>query len=167
MTATRNSKVTTRTEVLYLAFELGETQWKLAFTIGVGQKPRLRSMPARDLPRLQEETGKAKKRFPFPDDAPGGICYEAGRDGFGWHRPLAASGIDNCVVDSASIEVNRRQRRTKTDRLDASKLLTQLLRYHGGERKVWSVVHVPSVGDEDARQLHRELQELKDARTGH
>jgi len=166
MTATHN-KVTTRTDVLYLAFELGEAEWKLAFTIGVGQKPRLRSMPARDLPRLQEEIAKAKKRFQLPVDAPVRSCYEAGRDGFWLHRQLAANGVDNGVVDSASIEVNRRQRRAKTDRLDAGKLLTLLLRYHGGERKVWSIVRVPSAGDEDARQLHRELQELKDERTEH
>jgi transposase len=167
MTATHNCPVTTGADVLYLAFELGETQWKLAFTIGVGQKPRLRSMPARELPRLQEEIAKAKRRFQLPVDAPVRSCYEAGRDGFWLHRHLTMGGIDNCVVDSASIEVNRRQRRTKTDRLDAGKLLTLLLRYHGGERKVWSVVRVPRGGDEDARQLHRELQELKDERTGH
>src|SRR5215469_5349594 len=70
MTATHNCQVTTGADVLYLAFELGETQWKLAFTIGVGQKPRLRSMPARELPRLQEEIAKAKKRFQLPVDAP-------------------------------------------------------------------------------------------------
>src|SRR5215472_102819 len=167
MTATHNSKVTTPTEILYLAFELGETQWKLAFTIGVGQKPRLRSMPARDLSRLEEEIRKAKKRFQLPADAPVRSCYEAGRDGFWLHRHLTASGVDNDVVDSASIEVNRRQRRTKTDRFHAGKLLSLLLRYHGGERKVWSRVRVPSVVAEDARQLHRELQELKDERTEH
>jgi len=167
MTATLNTKVTTRTDVLYLAFELGETEWKLAFTIGVGQKPRLRSMPGRDLPRLQEEIAKAKKRFELPADAPVRSCYEAGRDGFWLHRYLTVSGVENSVVDSASIEVNRRKRRTKTDRLDAGKLLSLLLRYHGGERQVWNVVRVPTVVDEDARQLHRELQELKDERTEH
>jgi transposase len=167
MAATHNSKTTTRTVVLYLAFELGETEWKLALTIGVGQKPRLRSMPARDLPRLYEEIAKAKRRFGLAADAPVRSCYEAGRDGFWLHRHLQANGVDNAVVDSASIEVNRRQRRTKTDRLDAGKLLNLLLRYHGGERKVWSIVHVPSAADEDARQLHRELQELKDERTEH
>ena len=71
------------------------------------------------------------------------------------------------VVDSSSIEVNRRRRRAKSDRLDASKLVSMLLRYHGGETKVWSVVKVPSVADEDGRRLHRELQRLKDERTGH
>lgn len=167
MTATHNSNATTTTEVLYLAFELGDTSWKLAFTIGFGQKPRLRSMPARDLPRLQEEIAKAKQRFQLAADAPVRSCYEAGRDGFWLDRYLSACGIHNAVVDSSSIEVNRRQRRAKTDRLDAGKLLNLLLRYHGGENKVWSIVRVPSALAEDARQLHRELQELKDERTGH
>jgi transposase len=167
MTATHNSKNTTSTGSLYLAFELGEREWKLAFTIGMGQKPRLRSMPGRDLPRLHEEIAKAKRRFQLPVDAPLRSCYEAGRDGFWLHRHLAACRVDNIVVDSASIEVNRRQRRAKTDRLDAAKLLNLLLRYHNGERKVWSGVRVPTVVDEDARQLHRELQELKDERTEH
>jgi transposase len=152
---------------LYLAFELGETQWKLAFTIGMGQKPRLRSMPARALARLQEEIAKAKKRFGLAADVPVHSCYEAGRDCFWLHRYLTTQGVDNGVIDSASIEVNRRQRRSKTDRLDAAKLLNLLLRYHGGERKVWSIVRVPGVADEDARQLHRELEQLKDERTSH
>ena len=70
MTATHNSKITTKTDVLYVAFELGESDWKLAFTVGMGQKPRLRSMPARDLARLHEEIAKAKQRFQLPADAP-------------------------------------------------------------------------------------------------
>jgi hypothetical protein len=113
MTATRNSKVTTQTDVLYLAFELGDKDWKLAFTIGMGQKPRLRSMPARDLPTLQTEIAKAKKRFGLAGDAVVKSCYEAGRDGFWLHRYLVSSGVENSVVDSASIEVNRRQRRPR------------------------------------------------------
>jgi transposase len=167
MTATHNSKITTKTDILYVAFELGASDWKLAFTVGMGQKPRLRSMPARDLPRLHEEIAKAKQRFQLPADAPVRSCYEAGRDGFWLHRHLTASGVENGVVDSASIEVNRRQRRAKSDGLDAGKLLNLLLRYHGGEKKVWSIVRVPSVVDEDARQLHRDLEELKDERTEH
>lgn len=167
MTATHDSNVTTKSDVLYLAFELGETDWKLAFTIGMGQKPRLRSMPARDLPRLQEEIAKAKQRFHLGADALVRSCYESGRDGFWLDRYLTACAVQNSVVDSSSIEVNRRQRRAKTDRLDAGKLLNLLLRYHGGEKKVWSVVRIPSVVAEDARQLHRDLQELKDERTEH
>jgi transposase len=167
VTATRNDKLSTQPGGLYLAFELGEGAWKLAFTIGIGQKPRQRSMPARDLRRLEQEIAKAKKRFGLAEDAVVHSCYEAGRDGFWLHRHLITQGIDSIVVDSASIEVNRRMRRAKTDRLDAVNLVTMLLRYHNGERKVWSVVRVPGVTDEDARQLHRELEALKDERTSH
>jgi transposase len=76
-------------------------------------------------------------------------------------------GIDNLVLDPASIEVSRRARRAKTDRLDVEKLLKMLMRYHGGEKEVWSVVRVPSVEAEDWRHLHRELLALKRARTRH
>jgi transposase len=167
MTATHHGNVSTPGGVLYLAFELGERDWKVAFTIGLGQKPRLRSLKARDLPLLHAEIAKAKKRFALPEDAAVKSCYEAGRDGFWLHRHLSACQVDNFVVDSSSIEVNRRQRRAKTDRLDAGNLLTLLVRYCAGEKKVWSVVRVPSVAAEDARQLHRELEALKDERTEH
>jgi transposase len=167
MAAAYTGNTTTQGAVLHLAFELGWTQWKLAFTIGFGQKPRQRTIRARDLAALEQEIAKAKRRFKLAETAPVVSCYEAGRDGFWLHRYLTAQGISNLIVDSASIEVNRRKRRVKSDRLDASKLVSMLLRYHAGERKVWSVVWVPSVTDEDQRQLHRELQELKDDQTRH
>jgi transposase len=68
-------------------------------------------------------------------------------------------------VDSGAIEVNRRHKRAKTDPIDAAKLLNLLCRYHGGERKVWSVVNVPAVADEDRRQLHRGLKDLQRQQT--
>lgn len=71
------------------------------------------------------------------------------------------------VVDSSSIEVNRRARRAKTDRLDAAKLVAMLIRWHQGEEHVWSVVRVPSEEVEDSRRLHRELQVLKTEQTQH
>jgi transposase len=142
---------------LYLAFALGQNTWKLGFTIGVAQPPRERMIPAGDVERLQQEIARAKQRFGLPEDAHVVSCYEAGRDGFWLHRYLVAQSIMNHVIDSASIEVNRRQRRAKTDRLDVHKLLTMLLRHLAGEKKVWSVVRVPSVEEEDRRQLHREL----------
>src|SRR5206468_10408527 len=91
--------------------------------------------------------------------------FRSGRDGFWLHRYLTSSGIANVVVDSSSIEVNRRLRRAKSDALDARKLLGMLLRYHAGERAVWSVVRVPTAGEEDRRQPHRELRTLKQERT--
>ena len=93
-------------------------------------------------------------------------CYEAGRDGWWLHRWLIEQGIDNIVVDSASIEVNRRARRAKTDRLDGDKLLAMLLRHHAGER-VWSVLHEPTPEDEDGRRAHRELGRMMHERTAH
>jgi transposase len=150
---------------LYLAFELGQNSWKLGFTIGVAQQPRERMIPSGDVERLQQEIARAKQRFSLPEEAHVVSCYEAGRDGFWLHRSLVAHGVQNHVIDSASIEVNRRQRRAKTDRLDVRKLLTMLLRHSTGEKKVWSVVRVPSVDEEDRRQLHRELTTAKQDRT--
>jgi transposase len=111
------------------------------------------------------ELSKAKLRFGLPQDVKVVSCYEAGRDGFWIHRLLLHLGIQNVVVDSASIVVSRRKRRAKSDRLDAVKLVSMLIRWHNGERNVWSLVRVPTVADEDRRQLHRELIELKADRT--
>jgi transposase len=94
-------------------------------------------------------------------------CYEAGRDGFWLHRCLLSLGVQNAIVDSSSIQVNRRRRRAKTDRLDLRELLKMLVRWHAGERDVWGVVHVPTVPEEDARQLQRELETLRREQTGH
>jgi transposase len=153
--------------VLYLAFELGRNTWKLAFTIGAGQKPRLRSLAAGSLVGLDLEIKRAKERFGLPPEARVLSCYEAGRDGFWLHRFLSHEGVRNLVVDSASIAVNRRKRRAKSDRLDAVKLVSMLIRWHHGEEHVWAVVRVPTLDDEDRRQLHRELIRLKAERTGH
>jgi len=158
---------TTVTGVLYLAFELGWNEWKLAFATAPADNPRLRSIGGRNRQALMQEIAKAKKRFGLPDDAPVRSCYEAGRDGFWLHRFLESQRINNQVVDSSSIEVKRRGRRQKTDRLDAGKLLSMLMRWHHGERNVWSIVQIPSVADEDRRQLHRDLLELKAQRTQH
>src|SRR6266487_1665021 len=149
---------------LYLAFELGSNEWKLGFTTEPGATPRVRTMPARDLEWLTREIADARQWFGLKATTPVRSCYEAGRDGFWLHRYLTSLGIANVVVDSSSIEVNRRLRRAKSDGLDARKLLGMLLRYYAGERAVWSVVRVPTVEAEDRRQLHRELRTLKQER---
>jgi transposase len=167
MTATHTPHSTNSRTVLYLAFELGWTEWKLGFSTGIAGAPRLRTIRARDLAALWAEVSRAKKRFGLPEDTVVYSCYEAGRDGFWLHRCLTAHSIHNVIVDSASIEVKRRGRRTKTDRLDAAKLLTMLIRSHHGEPKVWSVVRIPSIAEEDRRHLHRDLEEMKAERTQH
>ncbi|MEP7306190.1 MAG: transposase [Acidobacteriota bacterium] len=129
-----------------------------------GAAPGIRTMPAGDLGTLVKEIQLAQARFGLSVDAPVHSCYEAGRDGFWLHRWLLAHEVENVVVDSSSIEVNRRARRAKTDRLDVSKLLALLLRWHGGERKVWSVVHVPSPEAEAHRQGTREIATVREDR---
>ena len=146
--------------VLYLALELSQRGWTLAFTMGRGQVPRIRKIAAGALEALAAEIARARRRFGLLPTAPVVSCYEAGRDSFWVHRALRASGIANVVVDAASIEVNRRARRAKTDRLDARKLVAMLVRWHEGERRVWHVIHVPSEADEDRRHLERERQTL-------
>jgi transposase len=162
---TLRSKDSIKEAILYTAFELSNRKWKLAFS--TGEKMRTVTIDARDLDQLQEQIDKAKQRFKLGGQMRVVSCYEAGRDGFWLHRYLLSCGIENVVVDSASIEVNRRKRRAKTDRIDVRKLLHKLLRYHGGEQLVWSVVNVPSEEAGDGRQLHRELEVLKKERIMH
>jgi transposase len=116
-----------------VAFELGWSEWKLAFTTGAAQKPRLRTIRARDLKTLDIEIARAKERFGLPKTCAVLSCYEAGRDGFWLARYLESRGIENFVVDSASIEVNRRGRRVKTDGIDATKLVGMRVRSANGE----------------------------------
>lgn len=165
-TAATHKRHDTSTEsTLYIAFELSNSKWKLGF--GDGGKIRRITIDARDLERLGREVDTAKKKFHLEEKCRIRSCYEAGRDGFWLHRYLTDIGFENIVVDSSSIEVNRRKRRAKTDRIDVEALLRMLLRYHGGEKKLWSIARVPSHDEEDARRLHRELERLKKERTSH
>ena len=151
---------------LYMALELGDKSWKLS--LGDGQRaPSRCTVRAGDTAAVAAAIARAKARCHLATDAPVRSCYEAGRDGFWLHRWLGAQGIVNLVVDSASIEVNRRARRAKTDRLDSDKLLSMLMRYYGGERRVWAVARIPTAGQEDERRLHRELGRLREERTAH
>lgn len=162
--ATPTQTVPATTPALCMAIESGASEWKLYFSIGLGQHPRQRTVPARRLDWLTAEVERAKKHFGLAADAPVASCYEAGRDGFWLHRALRAEGIANEVIESASIEVSRQKRRAKTDGIDGGALLRLLWRYHNGERDAIRIVRAPSVEDEDARELHRELVRTKQDR---
>ena len=146
-----------------MSFELGDKKWKLTASDG-RRGPSRYSVDAGDKDSGPDCIRKAKERCKVEPQAKVHSCYEAGRDGWWLHRWLIDQGIDNIVVDSASIEVNRRARRAKTDRLDGDKLLAMLLRHRGGER-VWSVLHEPTPEEEDARRSDRELARLTKERT--
>jgi transposase len=152
---------------LYMAIELSRKKWKLGFSDGKDGQPRVVTIEARDLQRLKEEIEKTQKRYGLDGTVRVRSCYEAGREGFWVHRFLTSKGIENVVVDAASIEVNRRSKHAKTDRMDVEKLVRQLMRYWGGEHTVWSVVRVPGAEAEDARQLHRDMEILKKERRSH
>src|SRR3974377_749898 len=126
---------TTKFAVLYVAFELGNSTWKMACSDG--RKVRHVTVTARDLGQVQGALLRAQTHFGMAEASAVVSCYEAGRDGFWLHRDLQSRGVDNVVVDSASLEVDRRLRRAKTDRIDAGKLLRMLIRYHGGEKQLW------------------------------
>src|SRR5574339_668242 len=137
ITATRPGQSVSEA-TLYVAFELGKNEWKLAMTSGFGVAPLLRTIARGDWTGLERALNAGRSRFQLLAGARVLSCYEAGRDGFWIHRALMARGLENRVVDSASIEVNRRARRTKTDRIDAIKLVTMLVRACVGEPRVWS-----------------------------
>lgn len=167
MSATHKKNCSTPGTILYMALELSEKEWQLALSTGLAQKPRRRSIPARDLEGLRQEIANAKERFDLPAKTRVVSCYEAGRDGFWLHRFLLAAGVESQVVDSSSIHVERRGRRAKTDRLDAEKLLGMLIRWQQGEAHVWRVLNAPTVEVENDRQLHRELETLKHEQVAH
>jgi transposase len=168
MTATHSLNSTASVApVLYVAFELSDGEWKMASTTARGQQARLVTVRARDTDAVLREIARAKARFGLPESAAVFSCYEAGRDGFWLHRFLHHEGINNVIVDSSSIEVNRRARRAKADSLDAVSLVGLLVRYREGETKVWSTVEVPDPADEDQRHMHRELDQLHREQTNH
>lgn len=151
--------------VLYVALELASREWLLTMSSDPEAKRHRVRVRAGDREGLQRALAQAKGRVGLAADARVRSCYEAGRDGFWPARLLATLGVENLVVDSSSIEVPRRARRAKTDRLDGEKLLRMLLRFWGGERQVWSVVRVPTPAAEDARHASRSLTTLQAERT--
>ncbi len=164
-TALEMQPTTNRNTTLYLALELSKATWKLAFSVG-GQKVRTVNVPGGDVAGVVRATRAMKAKFGLHSDVRVLSCYEAGRDGFWIHRALVEAGFENIVVDPASIEVDRRQRRAKTDRLDATKLAHQLVRHieFGDQMRA---VRVPTPEQEDARRPERELERLKKERSAH
>jgi transposase len=94
-------------------------------------------------------------------------CHEAGYEGFWLHRRLAAAGIESYLIDAASLQVNRRARRAKTDAIDIEALLRTIIAYCRGDTTICRMVRIPSITDEDAKRTHRERKRLVKERTSH
>ena len=165
MRATVRSVGSVNESVLFVAFELAKRQWKLALSSGFGVVAIIRTIQAGDWRGVELALATARRRFGLAADTPVVSCYEAGRDGFWIHRALVARGIANRVVDSSSIDVKRRSRRMKTDRIDAIKLVQMLIRAWAGEVDVWREVRVPTLAVEAARHGSRERTALTQEQT--
>ena len=151
------------------AIELSKQSWVIGFITPFSSKISRRTLNGGDwkglLKLIEEVQTRVSREAGRAVDAMS--CYEAGYDGFWLHRLLEAHGIRNYVIDPASLQVDRRARSVKTDRIDTERLLRSLMAYLRGEPKVWSVVQVPSIAEEDARRLHRERDRLISERVRH
>ena len=153
----------------YVAIELSKSSWIVGFQTPLTNKTSQYQVKACDASALLELIERVRTRVARELRRPIEVmsCYEAGYDGFWLHRVLKAHGIHNHVLDPASLQVNRRARRAKTDRIDADRMVRALIRYLRGEPEACSVVRVPSVEQEDARRLHRERRRLIAERVQH
>jgi transposase len=151
------------------AIELSKDSWIVAYSTPLSDKISHYTLKPCNWKGLLELIDQVRSRVVRELQRPVEVisCYEAGYDGFWLHRLLQAHGVRSHVIDPASLQVNRRARRSKTDRIDAEQLLRSLMAYLRGEPKVWSVVRAPSVEEEDARRLHRERDRLIDERVSH
>jgi len=152
-----------------LAIELSKKNWIVAVNTPLSDKIGRHTLQACDWTGLLELITRIRTRVVQALSRPVEFisCYEAGYDGFWLHRLLEAHGVRNYVTDPASVQVDRRARRVKTDNVDVARLLRSLMAYLRGEPKVWSIVRVPSVAEEDDRRLHRERDRLINERVQH
>lgn len=149
-------------ETVYAAIELSKKTWVLGIAHPDRDRPSIHRVCGGDIAELVSRLRVASR-----NNRRILVCYEAGYDGFWLARALTKIGIECRVLDPASIQVNRRARRVKTDRIDVLALLRALIAIDRGERHVCAIVRVPSVEEEDARRSHRERQRLIRERTGH
>jgi transposase len=154
---------------LYVAFELAKSKWLIGLLVSGESKLSQHKVDGGDTAAvwhlITKKRDRAEKKLGRRLRVVS--CYEAGYDGFWLHRWLAEQGVRNRVLDPSSIEVKRRARQAKTDRLDLERLIRLLVRLEGGEPKVCSVVHAPSPEREDARRHVRERERLIGERTAH
>jgi transposase len=152
-----------------IAIELSKASWVVGVQTPLSTKTSQYRLTAGDWKSLLKLIERIRRQVGRELGRPVEMisCYEAGYDGFWLHRLLEAHGVRNDVLDPASLLVNRRARRAKTDRIDVERMLRALGRYLRGEPDACSVVRVPSVEQEDARRLHRERHRLIQERVAH
>lgn len=160
---------TSNEQTLQAALELSKNSWLLAIQFPDRDKPSLYPIKGDDADGLMARLDAARDRLAkVSGQVPKvTLCYEAGYDGFWLARFLEQRGIDCRVMEPASLQVDRRARRVKTDRIDVESLLHTLIAWCRGERHVCSMVMIPSVEEEDLRRSHRERDRLVRETTAH
>jgi len=156
-------------QIIYAALELSKNSWLLAIQAPGRDNPSLHPIKGGDAAGLMAKLDAARHRVAkLTGQTPKvTLCYEAGYDGFWLARFLEQRGIECLVMEPASLQVNRRARRVKTDRIDVESILHTLIAWCRGERHVCSMVVIPSVEEEDLRRTHRERDRLVRERTAH
>jgi transposase len=153
---------------IHVAFELSKSKWKLGIMLPSSKKLSRYTIAGGDLNALASRLADARAKAARCSKPVRIVsCYEAGFDGHWLHRWLTDQGVINHEIDPSSIQVSRRARRAKTDRIDLEQLMRTLLAYLRGEPRVCSVVHVPTVENEDRKCRNREHDYLIDERTAH
>jgi transposase len=154
---------------LFVALELSRSTWLIGSSTPGSDRISKHQVPAADTTALLALLKRLKARAERSCGTTVRVIsiHEAGLDGFWVHRFLEANGIESHVVDAASIAVNRRSRRAKTDRIDVEKLLDTLIEWARGGRRACSMVRPPSPAEEDERRLTREREALVIERTRH
>ena len=154
---------------IFLALELSRSSWLVASHTPAADKISRHKLAAGDIDGLLALIERLRTRVEQKTGQPVQVisCYEAGYDGFWLDRKLKAEGVVNHVMDPASIQVDRRARRVKTDAVDADALLRALMAFCRGEKKVCSMVRVPTRDEEDAKRLSREREQLIKERVRH
>lgn len=160
---------TASANTLHCALELSKKSWLLAIQFPDREQPSLYPIAGGEAERLMAKLTAARDHWA---KVSGGLpmitlCYEVGYDAFWLARFLKARGIECLVIDPGSLQVSRRGRRVKTDRVDVKTLLRTLIAWCRGERHVWSLVRIPSIDEEDLRRSHRERSRLVRERTAH
>jgi transposase len=160
---------TASANTLHCALELSKKSWLLAIQFPDREQPSLYPIAGGDAEGLMAKLAAARDRWAKTSGALPMItlCYEVGYDAFWLARFLKARGIECLVIDPGSLQVSRRGRRVKTDRVDVKTLLRTLIAWCRGERHVWSLVRIPSIDEEDLRRSHRERSRLVRERTAH
>ena len=154
---------------IFVAIELSQKTWLVTLNSPDKDKMSRQKLEGGDHAGLLALIGRVRERAARALGAVPAVvsCYEAGYDGFWLHRLLMAAGITNHVFDPASIAVDQRARRVKTDRIDGEKMLRTLMAYLRGEPQVVRIVRVPAPEQEDARRASRERGRLVKERTAH